>query len=69
MPGSVVRVLVGAGDTVEKGQPLVVLEAMKMEHTVSAPAAGSVTDVRVSAGQQVEAGSVLVVVEGTEDED
>jgi propionyl-CoA carboxylase alpha chain len=69
MPGSVVRVLVGAGDTVEKGQPLVVLEAMKMEHTVSAPAGGSVTDVRVSAGQQVEAGSVLVVVEGTEDED
>jgi len=69
MPGSVVRVLVAAGDTVEKGQPLVVLEAMKMEHTVSAPAGGSVTDVRVSAGQQVEAGSVLVVVEGTEDED
>ena len=69
MPGSVVRVLVGVGDTVVKGQALVVLEAMKMEHTVSAPAAGAVTGVEVSAGQQVEAGAVLVVVEETTDED
>src|SRR5206468_9586090 len=46
MPGSVVRVLVTSGDSVVVGQPLVVLEAMKMEHTVAAPAAGSVSDVR-----------------------
>jgi biotin carboxyl carrier protein len=65
MPGSVVRVLVATGAIVETGQPLVVLEAMKMEHTVSAPVAGTVSDVRVQAGQQVEAGTVLVTVEET----
>ncbi|HET7531491.1 MAG TPA: biotin carboxylase N-terminal domain-containing protein [Mycobacteriales bacterium] len=66
MPGSVVRVLVEPGTAVETGQPLVVLEAMKMEHTVAAPANGVVGEVRVQAGQQVEAGAVLVVV--TEEE-
>jgi propionyl-CoA carboxylase alpha chain len=63
MPGAVVRVLVDTGETVAAGQPLVVLEAMKMEHTVAAPVAGTVTEVSVSAGQQVEAGAVLVVVD------
>ena len=63
MPGAVVRVLVEAGATVAKGDPLVVLEAMKMEHTVASPADGTVSEVRVQAGQQVDAGSVLVVVE------
>jgi propionyl-CoA carboxylase alpha chain len=67
MPGSVVRVLVEVGTTVVPGQALVVLEAMKMEHTVSAPAEGAVTDVRVIAGQQVEAGAVLVVVAEEQD--
>ena len=63
MPGAVVRVLVEVGATVTAGQTLVVLEAMKMEHTVAAPAAGVVTQVLVGAGQQVDAGSVLAVVE------
>jgi propionyl-CoA carboxylase alpha chain len=63
MPGAVVRVLVEARASVTAGQPLVVLEAMKMEHTVAAPVDGVVTEVRVKPGQQVEAGSVLVVVE------
>jgi propionyl-CoA carboxylase alpha chain len=63
MPGAVVRVLVAAGDAVVIGQPLVVLEAMKMEHTVAAPAAGTVAAVSVAAGQQVDAGTVLVVVD------
>jgi propionyl-CoA carboxylase alpha chain len=63
MPGSVVRVLVESGAVVTKGQPLVVLEAMKMEHTVASPSDGTVTDVPVSAGQQVDAGGVLIVVE------
>ncbi|MDQ1703927.1 MAG: propionyl-CoA carboxylase alpha chain, partial [Frankiaceae bacterium] len=63
MPGAVVRVLVEVGATVRAGQPLVVLEAMKMEHTVAAPAGGTVSEVKVEAGQQVEAGTVLVVVE------
>src|SRR3954452_23559196 len=66
MPGSVVRVLVEAGADVTVGQPLVVLEAMKMEHTVAAPATGRIAEVRVQPGQQVEAGTVLVVV--TEEE-
>jgi propionyl-CoA carboxylase alpha chain len=63
MPGAVVRVLVEPGAPVVAGQTLVVLEAMKMEHTVAAPTAGVVTEVRVQPGQQVDAGSVLAVVE------
>jgi acetyl/propionyl-CoA carboxylase alpha subunit len=62
MPGAVVRVLVEPGAAVVAGQTLVVLEAMKMEHTVAAPASGVVTEVRVQPGQQVDAGSVLAVV-------
>jgi propionyl-CoA carboxylase alpha chain len=62
MPGSVVRVLVDEGDVVAAGQPLVVLEAMKMEHTIAAPAAGTVTSVAVAVGSQVETGSLLAVV-------
>jgi propionyl-CoA carboxylase alpha chain len=72
MPGSVVRVLVEAGADVTQGQPLVVLEAMKMEHTVAAPATGTIAEVRVQPGQQVVAGTVLVVVaeeEAGSDED
>jgi propionyl-CoA carboxylase alpha chain len=63
MPGAVVRVLVEAGDTVDAQQPLVVLEAMKMEHTVASPGPGVVAEVHVVAGQQVDAGMVLAVVE------
>jgi biotin carboxyl carrier protein len=63
MPGAVVRVLVEAGAKVEVGQTLVVLEAMKMEHSVHAPSAGVVTEVHVQPGQQVDAGAVLAVVE------
>ncbi len=64
MPGAVVRVLVSQGATVSKGDPLVVLEAMKMEHTVASPADGTVVELRVEAGKQVDAGAVLAVVEG-----
>jgi propionyl-CoA carboxylase alpha chain len=62
MPGTVVRVGVQVGDEVEQGQPLLWLEAMKMEHTISAPADGVVSELRVEAGQQVEVGAVLAVV-------
>ncbi len=62
-PGSVVRVAVAVGDHVEKGQPLLWLEAMKMEHAVNAPTAGIVAELPVAAGQQVDVGSVLAVVE------
>lgn len=63
MPGAVVRVLVDAGDRVVAGQALVVLEAMKMEHTVTAPIDGSVAELRVRQGDQVDTGQVLAVVE------
>jgi 3-methylcrotonyl-CoA carboxylase alpha subunit len=60
MPGKVVAVLVEAGAAVEKGQPLMVLEAMKMEHTIRAPAAGTVTAVRFAVGEQVPEGEDLI---------
>ncbi|MHB1711000.1 MAG: biotin/lipoyl-containing protein, partial [Acidimicrobiales bacterium] len=63
MPGGVVRVAVAVGDRVEAGNLLVVLEAMKMEHSILAATAGTVTQVDVSVGDQVETGRVLVVVE------
>jgi len=63
VPGRVVAVHVREGDAVEAGQPLLVIEAMKMEHPVSAPAAGVVSLVAVSVGDQAKAGDVLAVVE------
>ncbi|MFI7112388.1 biotin carboxylase N-terminal domain-containing protein [Nonomuraea sp. NPDC050227] len=63
MPGSVLRVEVAEGDTVARGQPVLVLEAMKMEHRIAAPAGGVVSDVRVEKGQQVEAGAVLAIIQ------
>jgi biotin carboxyl carrier protein len=58
----VVGVAVEPGQSVEAGQPVLVLEAMKMQHTVTAPAAGVVTWLDVRAGGQVAAGDVLAVV-------
>ncbi len=67
MPGTVVSVLAAPGDTVEAGQPVLVLEAMKMQHTVAAPTAGTVTEIPVEPGRQVAAGDLLAVVsEGEE---
>lgn len=63
MPGSVVRVGATVGDTVTAGQPLIWLEAMKMEHTIAAPEDGVLTELNVAAGQQVEVGAVLARVE------
>ena len=57
------RVLVEPGAEVTQGQTLVVLEAMKMEHSVQSPSAGTVAEVRVAVGDQVESGQVLVVVD------
>ena len=62
MPGRVVRVLVGPGDAVEARQPLVVVEAMKMENELRSPRAGTIKEVTVSAGMSVDAGRVLVTV-------
>ncbi|MFH8584966.1 acetyl/propionyl/methylcrotonyl-CoA carboxylase subunit alpha [Streptomyces celluloflavus] len=64
MPGTVVRIAPGltAGDRVGAGQPLLWLEAMKMEHRITAPAAGTLTALPVRTGQQVEVGTLLAVV-------
>jgi acetyl/propionyl-CoA carboxylase alpha subunit len=62
MPGTVVRVQAAPGDGVAAGQVLVVLEAMKMEHSVRSPRDGTVAEVRVSAGQAVDSGTVLAVL-------
>ncbi len=64
MPGKVLEVRVAVGDVVEAGQVLVVLEAMKMEHPMSAGEAGVVSEVHVAVGDQVENGAVLLVVDG-----
>ncbi len=68
MPGSVIRLGAAAGDPVTAGQPLVWLEAMKMEHTISAPADGVLSELNVTVGQQVEVGAVLARVETPEGE-
>jgi biotin carboxyl carrier protein len=63
MPGKVVAVLVQPGATVEPGQGLLVIEAMKMENEIAAPRGGTVQEIRVSPGQAVEAGEILAIVE------
>jgi propionyl-CoA carboxylase alpha chain len=63
MPGNVIRLGAAVGDTVAAGQPLIWLEAMKMEHTITAPADGVLTQLNVNTGQQVEVGAVLARLE------
>jgi acetyl/propionyl-CoA carboxylase alpha subunit len=63
MPGSVLRVGAAVGDTVTAGQPLIWLEAMKMEHTVTAPSDGVLAELNVVAGQQVDVNAVLARVD------
>jgi len=66
MPGTVIEVLVAEGDTVEAGQPLIILEAMKMEHTINAPTAGTVSEVLYAAGDLVGDGAELLILEASE---
>jgi acetyl-CoA/propionyl-CoA carboxylase biotin carboxyl carrier protein len=63
MQGTIVKVLVAVGDTVDEGQTVCVLEAMKMENNIAADMAGTVTEVKVEAGQSVGSGDVVVVIE------
>ncbi|WP_340378055.1 biotin carboxylase N-terminal domain-containing protein [Streptomyces sp. SS7] len=67
MPGTVVKLAPGliTGSSVEAGEPLVWLEAMKMQHVIPAPATGTVTAVQVTEGQQVQVGTLLAVVQDT----
>ncbi|OBA58181.1 acetyl/propionyl/methylcrotonyl-CoA carboxylase subunit alpha [Gordonia sp. 852002-10350_SCH5691597] len=69
MPGSVIRVAVSEGDRVTAGQPLIWLEAMKMEHTVAAPADGVVSTLAVEAGRQLAVGDVLAIITDEADND
>ena len=62
MPGKVVDVPV-KNESVKSGQTLVILEAMKMEHKVTAPSDGNVKEVLIAVGDQVESGSTLVILE------
>jgi 3-methylcrotonyl-CoA carboxylase alpha subunit len=66
MPGKVIALAVEPGTKVEKGAPLIVLEAMKMEHTISAPRKGVVKAFRFAPGDQVSDGAELLDFEGAE---
>jgi biotin carboxyl carrier protein len=63
MPGKIVTVLVGVGDSLEKGQGVLVVEAMKMENEVKAAAPGVVRELLVKPGQAVESGELLARIE------
>jgi 3-methylcrotonyl-CoA carboxylase alpha subunit len=66
MPGKVTAVDVSAGDKVAKGQRLLTLEAMKMEHALIAPFDGTVTELNATTGSQVTEGTMLVRVEASD---
>ncbi len=63
MPGRVVRCLCERGDAVEANQPVIVIEAMKMQNELKTPKAGTVTEIRVVPGDTVNVGQVLVIIE------
>jgi biotin carboxyl carrier protein len=60
MPGSIWKINVNVGDVVKKGQALLILEAMKMENEIGAPADGKIVDIKVTKGQSVNLGQVLI---------
>ena len=63
MPGKVVDLKVKVGDKVSKGDPVVILEAMKMEHQVNAPEAGKVKEIYIKKEQQLDNGALLMIVD------
>ena len=63
MPGNILTVNVAAGDTVKRGQVLMILEAMKMENEIMAPCDGTVASVHTSKGSAVESGALLCVIQ------
>ncbi len=66
MPGTILSIRVAMGDVVTKGDTIIVMEAMKMEHHIAAPADGQVVDILVEEGQQVENGAPLIVLDEVE---
>lgn len=63
IPGKVVSIAVGEGESVEVGQTLLVIEAMKMENNIPSPVAGKIASLEIKPGDQVEAGQTLIVFE------
>ncbi len=63
MPGKVIRIMVEKGQSVKKGQPVLILESMKMENTQESPFDGKVVEINAEEGQQVDAGAVIVRLE------
>jgi biotin carboxyl carrier protein len=68
MPGKVVKVLAAEGDFVVAGQPVVILEAMKMEHVINAPITGKLVSLKFAEGEQVGSGDVLAEFEAVAEE-
>jgi acetyl-CoA/propionyl-CoA carboxylase biotin carboxyl carrier protein len=66
MPGTVIAVAVGKGDMVSAGQPVAIVEAMKMEHTLTAPFGGVVADVHVQPGSSVALDQLVVSIEASD---
>jgi len=66
MPGKIVKILAKLGDRAEKGQPLMVMEAMKMENEIRASATGTIQKILVNEGQAVETGALLAELEPSE---
>ena len=62
IPGNIVKVLVRVGEVVEEGQPIAVIEAMKMETNIIAKAAGEIEEIFVKAGDQVKAGQLIATL-------
>lgn len=62
MPGSILKILVQVGDSIKENQPLLILEAMKMENEIVANHAGTVTSIHVTQGQGVNAGDALITI-------
>ena len=68
MPAAVIRIMVAEGDLVNRGQPLIVLSAMKMETTLAAPYRGEVKKINAAVGAQVMPGEILMEIEPAEEE-
>lgn len=62
MPGTVVKIMAAQGDKVNKGQPILVLEAMKMENEITAAKDGVLSELRVAEGQSVAGGEILFII-------
>ena len=69
MPGTVVRINMETGSTVSTGTTILVLEAMKMEHSITTPSDGTVAEILVTAGQSVDVGMILAVVTEAQSEE